>query len=67
MVYRHPHVFSDTKKADTAEEVLINWEQLKKQEKQITTQSEAMKPNPDGTACFNPCKKGTEKGGKRWV
>ncbi|NCC16807.1 MAG: nucleoside triphosphate pyrophosphohydrolase [Clostridia bacterium] len=45
MVYRHPHVFSDTK-ADTAEEVLINWEQLKKQEKQITTQSEAMKQIP---------------------
>ncbi|WP_352399702.1 nucleoside triphosphate pyrophosphohydrolase [Anaerotignum sp.] len=42
MVYRHPHVFGSTK-ADTADEVLLNWEALKKQEKQISTQSEAMK------------------------
>lgn len=45
MIYRHPHVFGDAK-ADTADEVLVNWEILKKQEKQITTQSEAMKQIP---------------------
>ena len=32
MIYRHPHVFGSGK-ADTAEEVLINWEELKKKEK----------------------------------
>jgi XTP/dITP diphosphohydrolase len=32
MVYRHPHVFSDTKVAD-AEEVSTNWEMLKAKEK----------------------------------
>ncbi len=45
MIYRHPHVFGDTK-ADTAEEVLTNWEALKKKEKQITTQTQAMKEIP---------------------
>ncbi|WP_312047957.1 nucleoside triphosphate pyrophosphohydrolase [Anaerotignum sp.] len=45
MIYRHPHVFGNAK-ADTADEVLVNWEILKKQEKQITTQSEAMKQIP---------------------
>ena len=32
MIYRHPHVFSDTKAAD-AEEVSTNWEMLKAKEK----------------------------------
>ena len=32
LIHRHPHVFSDTK-ADTAEEVLNNWEKIKKKEK----------------------------------
>ena len=32
MIYRHPHVFSDTKAAD-AEEVSANWEMLKAKEK----------------------------------
>lgn len=45
MIYRHPHVFS-TGKADTPEEVLSNWEDLKKAEKKFTTQTEAMKSVP---------------------
>lgn len=32
LIFRHPHVFG-SEKADTAEEVLVNWEELKKQEK----------------------------------
>lgn len=32
MIRRHPHVFSDVKVAD-AEEVLVNWEEIKKKEK----------------------------------
>ncbi|MDL2220330.1 nucleoside triphosphate pyrophosphohydrolase [Eubacteriales bacterium OttesenSCG-928-N14] len=32
MIRRHPHVFADVQ-ADTPEEVLINWEQIKQQEK----------------------------------
>lgn len=45
MVYRHPHVFG-TGNANTPEEVLQKWEVLKKQEKQITTQTQAMKQVP---------------------
>jgi tetrapyrrole methylase family protein / MazG family protein len=33
LVRRHPHVFGDAK-ADTAQEVLFNWEQIKKQERE---------------------------------
>jgi len=32
MIYRHPHVFSDVK-ADSVDEILKNWEELKKKEK----------------------------------
>lgn len=32
LVRRHPHVFGDTR-ADTADEVLTNWEQIKREEK----------------------------------
>ena len=46
MVYRHPHVFGNGK-ADTAEEVLVNWEELKKKEKQQETQTEVMRSVPD--------------------
>ncbi|MDO4284656.1 MAG: MazG family protein [Eubacteriales bacterium] len=33
MVYRHPHVFGEVS-ADTSEQVLANWEELKKKEKE---------------------------------
>ena len=33
MVYRHPHVFGGTMQADTSEQVLVNWEVLKRKEK----------------------------------
>lgn len=33
LVYRHPHVFADVE-ADTADDVMRNWEQLKRAEKQ---------------------------------
>ena len=32
LIYRHPHIFSDVK-AETSDEVLRNWDNLKKQEK----------------------------------
>lgn len=46
MVYRHPHVFGDGK-ADTAEEVLINWAELKKKEKRQETQTEVLQSVPE--------------------
>lgn len=48
MVYRHPHVFGNGEvQADTAEQVLVNWEELKKKEKHTETQTEVMKAVPD--------------------
>ena len=48
MIYRHPHVFGNGDvKVDTAEQVLVNWEELKKKEKHTETQTEVMKNVPD--------------------
>ncbi len=42
MILRHPHVFGD-KKFDTANEVLNNWDELKKAEREITKKEEKTK------------------------
>ena len=42
MISRHPHVFG-SEKADTAEEVLVNWEEIKRAEKGQETVTDAMK------------------------
>jgi len=42
MILRHPHVFGD-KKFDTADEVLNNWDELKKAEREITKKEEKKK------------------------
>jgi len=41
MILRHPHIFSDVK-ADTADEVLKNWDEIKKKEKGQKTQGETL-------------------------
>ena len=41
MIHRHPHVFG-TEKAETSEEVLKNWAQIKQEEKGQTTQTQAL-------------------------
>lgn len=41
LIFRHPHVFG-TATADTSEEVLVNWEALKRQEKGQQTTADAM-------------------------
>lgn len=41
LVYRHPHVFKDTK-VQSSEEVLANWEELKQKEKNETSLVESM-------------------------
>ena len=43
LIYRHPHVFAQTK-ADTAEEVAHNWEVLKKAERGVETSMLASVP-----------------------
>jgi len=42
MILRHPHVFGD-KKFDTATDVLSNWDELKKAEREITKKEEKPK------------------------
>ena len=42
MIYRHPHVFED-KEETTSEEVLSNWDELKKKEKKFNSVTEELK------------------------
>ena len=41
LIFRHPHVFSNTR-ADDSEQVLVNWDKLKRQEKGQQTTADAM-------------------------
>ena len=41
LIIRHPHVFGDVK-ADTTDEVLTNWDNIKRQTKQLKTTTESM-------------------------
>lgn len=45
MIYRHPHVFGDVTVANS-DEVLVNWEQLKKAEKHVTCQTDVLRNVP---------------------
>ena len=45
MVFRHPHVFASGK-ADTSDEVLVNWEILKRQEKGQRSTADAIEAVP---------------------
>ncbi|MBQ4610978.1 MAG: nucleoside triphosphate pyrophosphohydrolase [Clostridia bacterium] len=47
MIYRHPHVFGSVK-ADTSDQVLFNWENLKKKEKHHESYTEIMQAIPKG-------------------
>ena len=46
MVYRHPHVFGGTVQADTSEQVLVNWEALKRKEKGQRSTADAIEAVP---------------------
>ena len=46
MVYRHPHVFGGTMQADNSEQVLANWEVLKRQEKGQRSTADAIESVP---------------------
>ena len=45
MIFRHPHVFGTTH-VESSDEVLVNWEKLKKQEKHQATAASAMDSVP---------------------
>ncbi len=41
MIHRHPHVFGDVK-ADTAEQVLINWDKIKREDKKDSSVTKSL-------------------------
>jgi len=45
MILRHTHVFGEVK-ADTADDVVVNWEEIKKKEKGMKSQTEVLKSVP---------------------
>ena len=45
LIHRHPHVFGDVS-ADTTEQVLSNWEQIKSEEKERVTVTDKLKSIP---------------------
>lgn len=65
LVFRHPHVFGN-EKAATSDEVLENWEKLKKKEKKQVTQAEVIKAIPKSfpalTRSFKVQKKAADVG-----
>lgn len=46
LVYRHPHVFGGSMQADDSEQVLVNWEVLKRKEKGQSSTSDAIESVP---------------------
>ena len=45
LIHRHPHVFG-TVQADTSEQVLSNWEQIKSEEKERITVTDKLRAIP---------------------
>ena len=69
MVYRHPHVFGGTMEADTSEEVLVNWEILKRQEKDQRSTADAIEAVPHTLPALwraEKVQKKTAKAGFTW-
>lgn len=68
MINRHPHVFGN-EEANTSEQVLVNWDEIKKEEKGIKTLTEEMqniaKSLPATTRAYKVQKK-TKKVGFDW-
>ena len=69
MVYRHPHVFG-TVQADTSDQVLANWEILKKREKHQSTTADAIESVPHTLPALwraEKIQKKTAKAGFDWA
>ena len=60
MVYRHPHVFGELS-VDTAEQVLVNWEKLKKKEKHMECQTDVLKSVPEALPALTRARKVQKK------
>lgn len=60
LVYRHPHVFGETR-VNGSDEVLVNWENLKKKEKHQETVADMMNAVPHGFPALMRAKKVQKK------
>ena len=63
LIYRHPHVFG-TVKADTVEQVLTNWDSLKRTEKDQKTFTDTLRSVPKGFPALLRAQKVQKKAGK---
>lgn len=63
LVHRHPHIFGDIK-ADTADEVLKNWEEIKNVEKSRETLYDKLNSIPAMTPALMRAQKVAKKSGK---
>jgi len=60
MIRRHPHIFGDTK-ADTVTQVLKNWEDIKREEKHVESQTQSMMELPQSLPALMKALKVQEK------
>jgi len=63
MISRHPHIFSNVV-ANTSEQVLINWDIIKKDEKQLKTHSEIIRDVPKALPALARAQKIQQKAAK---
>ena len=64
MVFRHPHVFGGQLRADTSEQVLVNWEALKRKEKNQRSTADAIEAVPHTLPALWRAEKVQKKTGK---
>ena len=63
MILRHPHVFGDTK-VENSDEVLSNWDKIKKEEKSITSYSDSINRIPSNLPALIRAAKVQQKASK---
>ncbi|MEG2053973.1 MAG: nucleoside triphosphate pyrophosphohydrolase [Oscillospiraceae bacterium] len=63
LIYRHPHIFSDTKVNGTTE-VLKNWDKLKEKEKSLLTASDNLNAVPNALPALMKSKKLQKRAGE---
>lgn len=63
LIHRHPHVFQDTS-VDTAEEVIVNWEKIKNDEKARKTVADSMNSIPPMLPALMRAQKAGKKAAK---
>lgn len=69
LVYRHPHVFGGTMTAENSEQVLVNWEALKRREKGQQSTADAIEAVPHTLPALwraEKIQKKTAKAGFNW-